>query len=55
MAIHKEQNVLRWTHAGDILLLDGHGPRQAVLSKDGEFVTGTPAHLRQPLVHDPCS
>jgi hypothetical protein len=38
MAVRRENGVLNWAPAGDMPLLDGHGPRQIVLSKDGEFV-----------------
>jgi hypothetical protein len=38
MAVRRENGVLKWAPAGVMPLLNGHGPRQIVLSQDGEFV-----------------
>lgn len=38
MAVQRENGFLKWAPAGDIALLNGHGPRQVVLSQDGESV-----------------
>lgn len=42
MAVRRENGVLKWAPAGDMPLLNGHGPRQIVLSQDGESVATNP-------------
>jgi hypothetical protein len=49
MAVRRENGVLKWAPAGDMPLLNGHGPRQIVLSKDGEFVAPDQLTLGQHL------